>query len=650
MSGEPEDTRILGVALFESVRDRLPFQTTCAWEKLLPLLSRHEERETKDGRLWSPVLYREGATRGVDGVIAVYALVLDFDNGETTERYRESWSPFVYHVHSTFSHTWEVPKWRAVFPLATPVPAREWPATWRRLVHALCDNKADPSCKDASRIFYLPACPVGDGARFSATYEGEGWIDPTDMRAFPEPPAPEKPSPTGSATVPLPTEKEALLEKLVGGALSEAFRHGRHKGAIWLGVQCHANGLSEGEAVALALREYCPRLWATNTKGEVAPFAPDFPEAPIAWAYRQAPKEPWAEKRVVTVSATGTTVDRETGEVLSQQPQAGEGEDHAPPPERKWRTFTFDQLAGMDLEEPQFPVEGLLREGINLCMGKTGDGKTWLSTDLAIAIAAGGKALGHRDVIQGDVLYIAFEESRGEMFQRLLQIREETQSFPNLEIASASDSDWPMGSVSETLSAIREWLETHPAARLVVIDPLLGYLAAVSSQNPNMVQGDYNIIKQMRTLARNFPGVAFLVHDHRSKAQVGGANGRDPMDSGVHSSGTIAAADNRLSLVREEGNVFKLHVRGRMVTNQELRLHFDPGLGSWEVKEDRRTLRSSEVGVAILRELAVQPEGMHYAALAERISVTLGTVKGRLFRLVKSGHVVPTGGGEYRLL
>ncbi len=314
--------------------------------------------------------------------------------------------------------------------------------------------------------------------------------------------------------------------------------------------------------------------------------------------------------------------------------------------ERRWRTFTFSQLAEMGLEEPEFPVDRLIREGINLFMGKTGDGKTWFSTDLAMAIAAGGRALGHRPVIQGDVLYLAFEESRGEMFQRLLQIREEEQLFPNLQIASSSDEDWPMESMAATLEAVEQWLTLHPHARFVVFDPLLGYMAQMSA-NHAVVQGDYNIIRSLRTVARRHPGVAFLVHDHRSKAAVG--NGRDPQDTGVHSTGIIAAADNRLTLVKEEGNVFKLHVRGRMVPNQELRLHFDPGTGAWEVKEDARTLRQSEVGVAIVRELALAyPESLHHNVLAERLSATIGTVKGRLFRLQRTGHVIRTGNGYYR--
>lgn len=652
-------SRLLHVCSFQNRFDNLPRQCAeVAWEELVRRLTRHREWKDRDGELWSPVLYMPGTTRSIENTRLLDCFVLDMDRGDAWEPYLDRWADLEFVIHTSYRHTAAAPRWRAVFPLTEPQPGGEaWKPIWTRLAWGLARHTSDASCIDPCRMYYLPSHPPGSEDHFALHHEGR-WLDPTLYTDHPPPP-PAPPKPTGE----IPRERAGRVDgmHLVDRAIQIARFDGWHAGCKWLMIQAKDNGFAQTEAQSLG-EVYVHQAPRDKTADKPPPYHQKEMERTLAWAFAKPVRDRWApktwEEPVPPPDPPPPAREQAEEDYFAPpvDPPAAGGPPSVPPvaaggeepvePERTWRTFTFAQLAEMGLEEPQFPVDGLLREGINLFMGKTGDGKTWFSTDVAMAIAAGGKALGHRDVLQGDVLYLAFEESRGEMFQRLLQIREEEHEFPCLEIAASSDEDWPMTSTGATLRALEEWLTLHPKARLVVFDPLLGYLAQ-AAPNSAIVQADYNMIRSLRLIARRHPGVAFLVHDHRSKAAVG--NGREPQDTGVHSTGLIAAADNRLTLVREEGNVFKLHVRGRMVPNAELRLHFDPGTGAWEVREDRRGLRQSEVGVAIIRELSLAyPDTMHYSALAERLSSTIGTVKGRLFRLVKTGHVVSAGGGYYR--
>jgi len=171
----------LFLTTFKHVRDNNPQQTTLSWSELSQVLTEHERRREKDGPLWSPTLYQDGATRGKENVVLISCLVLDFDDGISPEKLQPAWERWEYVIHSTFSHSPERPKFRAVFPLSSPVPGEEWPNIYRRLAAALGGGHADLVCKDCSRIYYLPAAPQGAPV-FAHHHSGE-WLNPED---FPE--------------------------------------------------------------------------------------------------------------------------------------------------------------------------------------------------------------------------------------------------------------------------------------------------------------------------------------------------------------------------------------------------------------------------------------------------------------------------------
>ena len=181
----------LTISTFTGLTDTIPKPQRLSWEKLAVLLTTHRERAAKEGRLWSPVTYRDAAARGNDGVATVCALVLDFDTGIAPGPLLPTWEPYEYLISSTFSHRPDYPRWRAVFPLAAPVAGADWPAVYRKLTAALGGGHPDPACKDAARMYYTPACPPG-ADRFGSRHAGVR-LDPA---AFPDPepaaPPPEK--------------------------------------------------------------------------------------------------------------------------------------------------------------------------------------------------------------------------------------------------------------------------------------------------------------------------------------------------------------------------------------------------------------------------------------------------------------------------
>src|SRR3954462_5922197 len=168
-------TTLLPIALFKNREDNVPRQQEWAWEVVRERLLEHAESTTKNIRLWSPALYRPDTKRAIANVESIALLVFDFDNGAHPERFEDEWEPYEYVIHSSYSHTPEKPKWRAVFPLAKSIPGVDWAKGYQKLALALGQGQVDPSCRDAARMFYVPSCPPG-GARFARAHSGE-WLD-----------------------------------------------------------------------------------------------------------------------------------------------------------------------------------------------------------------------------------------------------------------------------------------------------------------------------------------------------------------------------------------------------------------------------------------------------------------------------------------
>lgn len=161
-------------SIFKCLRDTGPRPFAKSWNEWSGILTRHEIRESKDGRLFSPCAYREGASRGAAGVEVVTAFVADVDDGAPFEALSGAWEKYAYAAYSTHSHTAEHPKYRVVFPLAAAIPAAAWPDAWPRLNACLLDNHADPATKDPSRIYFLPSCPPGSReSKFALVHTGQ---------------------------------------------------------------------------------------------------------------------------------------------------------------------------------------------------------------------------------------------------------------------------------------------------------------------------------------------------------------------------------------------------------------------------------------------------------------------------------------------
>jgi len=83
------------------------------------------------------------------------------------------------------------------------------------------------------------------------------------------------------------------------------------------------------------------------------------------------------------------------------------------------RIFTAAEIVAEKLPSVRWVIPEILPEGVTLLAGKPKMGKSWMGLDVGIAIATGGVALGTKRVQRGDVLYLALEDNRRRIQNRL---------------------------------------------------------------------------------------------------------------------------------------------------------------------------------------------------------------------------------------
>ncbi len=265
------------------------------------------------------------------------------------------------------------------------------------------------------------------------------------------------------------------------------------------------------------------------------------------------------DARNAAMNLNGRSPADVVGEVLSKISALSRTANDAAPD----RGIDAADLLAKSIPSPVYICKPFLAEGLTLLAAAPKAGKTTLIRQIAEAVNRGSEVLG-ATCARGDVLILSLEE--GEVLFReklkLMRIPEEHLRGIRLEF------DWPQA--SRGVDRIRDWLKSRRGDRevaLVVIDSLARFRLTPSAK-ANIFMEDYNALKSLADLCKEFPGVAVCVLHHTTKA-----NHDDPLAAISGSHGLTAAVDGYMVLTRKAGD-FKLHAGGRLWTleNQDFSL------------------------------------------------------------------------------
>lgn len=129
---------------------------------------------------WAPHQLRK-PHRKLANVESVSCLVYDYDDGTPIQEAHRTWSDWPHIVHTSWSHTPEHPKFRVVLPLEEPIPVEHYVRAWLWGAER-ARRQVDRQCKDASRLFFLPAVPSKAHPRYAKVHDAGGHL--LDLRPW----------------------------------------------------------------------------------------------------------------------------------------------------------------------------------------------------------------------------------------------------------------------------------------------------------------------------------------------------------------------------------------------------------------------------------------------------------------------------------
>jgi hypothetical protein len=235
-------------------------------------------------------------------------------------------------------------------------------------------------------------------------------------------------------------------------------------------------------------------------------------------------------------------------------------------------------LNGVDLAAKVFDpvtwaVEGLLTTGLTIFAGSPKVGKSWCCLDIAAAVAMGGLALGAQRVDQGNVLYLAREDTFRRLQSRLAYVMGgDLDAIPkDLEMVP-SEVDWPGG--EEGLANLTEWAEEVRKPRLVVIDTIARLEPAMGeTERRGAYAGQYEMMARYKNWGdQNNVAVLVVHHDNKTKQELDHEGWmKDPFTAISGTRAFTGAADTMLFLESKRFSPDgRLHVTGRDVEEQSL--------------------------------------------------------------------------------
>ena len=296
--------------------------------------------------------------------------------------------------------------------------------------------------------------------------------------------------------------------------------------------------------------------------------------------------------------------------------------------------LSADSVLTTDWPEPVWAIPHYLPVGLTILAGKPKVGKSWLSLQIAHAVAAGGRTLGEA-VEPGPVLYLALEDTARRLKDRMTK------------------QGWPRGLPVEFMCLGQFYdhvgdLQNGGGVKLADQIDLKHYRLVVIDTLSRSVTGDQNDVAAMTAALTPLQEIshehntAVLLNDHHHK---GSLSNPDVISDILGSTGKGAMADTVWGLYRERGKLgAKLAIIGRDVEEHNLALTIDWDLGCWQCDGDADQLEVAERHDDILTFLEDGKAGI--SAIAEAVDRNKGGVHKDLQDLVNNGSIKRTGSGR----
>jgi hypothetical protein len=316
-------------------------------------------------------------------------------------------------------------------------------------------------------------------------------------------------------------------------------------------------------------------------------------------------------------------------EESQQPPQDGpsEGKPKFTPKPRSAR-----YLKNTEFKAIMFTIDNLLPEGAFLLVAAPKIGKSWLTLQMALAVATGGEVLGFK-AKQGKALVLALEDSDRRLKKRLGKLGFDDlpdEALDRLQFVT----EWPQIGKGG-LEALEKWVDENPDTRLIVVD-VLECIRPETNSKDNAYTQDYRAVKALQELAgRHGITVVIVHHTRKQKAD-------DSMQRVSGTNGLAGAADGVLILDRErQEEDGKLEVLARDLEHDAAYAVRFRG-GQWTMVGPAGQVAKTALQTEILTALRASDTPMKQTQIARVVGRAQSTISQALQVMVREKSVVPS--------
>lgn len=315
------------------------------------------------------------------------------------------------------------------------------------------------------------------------------------------------------------------------------------------------------------------------------------------------------------------------------------------------RNRPLRQIASIDAADlfnekilpPKWIVEQLIVEGMTILAGKPKIRKSWWCLNLALSVIAGSEVFGMYESHPCEVLYLALEDNKARLQQRLRLLCGVTP--PRGLHFVTTDANFPRldkGGIEQ----LEHKLKDNPQIRLIVIDTLQK-VKPRGARNQNAYENDVDAMANLHRFALTHQVAVILVHHVRK------GSAEDVFDDISGSLGLTGTADTNIVLHGKRNDVKAvMHMTGRAIEDQQLAMKFDNKSFSWFVEGNAAEVILSE-NRKLIREVVGEAEKpllikeIKFALEMKGHSLSEPNIKKTVGRMVSDEQLAKVGDNRY---
>jgi hypothetical protein len=311
-----------------------------------------------------------------------------------------------------------------------------------------------------------------------------------------------------------------------------------------------------------------------------------------------------------------------------------------PLPAWKQGAFTAEDLQSMAFPPIAWVVPDMIpAAGVTLLCSKPKFGKSWLAYDLCIGSTMNRFILGTIKPEQGDVLYLALEDSKRRLQRRM------TKLLPTFTGKWADKltitTEWRRLHEGG-LDDIRAWQKDTKANGGKPIMVAIDVLAKVRKPTGNkpVYESDYDALTGLHRLSHEL-GIAIVVIHHTRKMAA------DDLIETVSGSYGLTGAVDTVIVMANKGGSAVLDVRGRDVESADLAVQFSKASCRWTILGTAAEVHQSDQRKRIIAALVDSGEPMRISELMAATWMKRNPLELLLGKLFKEQLIKRIGVGLY---